>query len=134
MEPAARTIQHDRWARWRVGWTFLPLQITAQVPSAPQPNVSSLRLHTRWTGRDAYVCSHNSLQLNGATRGSSARSNKALATVSFPYGMVGRSLKHADSCDHEWPAFRRLATVFNDLWASLVDEPTAQLHGGTTQI
>ena len=22
----------------------------------------------------------------------------------------------------------------NDFWASLVDEPTAQLHGGTTQI
>jgi hypothetical protein len=117
------------------GWAGLSCRYKIPLTLHQHPNRTFPRcVCTRWAGRDAYVRSHNSLQLNGANRGSSARSNKALATVSFPYDMVGRALKHADSFDYEWPAFRRLATVFNDLWPSLVDEPTAQLHRGTTQI
>src|SRR5271157_5142298 len=30
-------------------------------------------------------------------------------------------------------AFRRLRTMFNDVWAALVDEPMSQLHGCATR-
>ena len=36
--------------------------------------------------------------------------------------------------DTKGRAFRRLTTISNDLWAALVDEPMAQLHGCATPI
>ena len=61
-------------------------------------------------------------------------SNKALATASFPSGMVDRFPEAPNFVlKPKGRAFRRLRTMFNDVWAALVDEPMSQLHGCATR-
>ena len=56
-------------------------------------------------------------------------SNKALATVPFPSGMVVRFLKPQNRVQHEWPGFVTACAHFErPLGLALVDEPMAQLH------
>ncbi len=62
-------------------------------------------------------------------------SNKALATAPFPSGMVARFPEAPNFVlKPKGRAFRRLRTMFNDVWAALVDEPMSQLHGCATRL
>jgi len=57
-------------------------------------------------------------------------SNKALATVPSPSGMVGHFLKPQFRAQHERPGFLTARNhVIRPLGLALVDEPMAQLHG-----
>ena len=75
------------------------------------------------------VCSHSSPCFRAPTWFISG-SNKALATVPFPSGMVGRVLKPQLRAQHEWPGLVTACDhVKRPLGLAFVDEPMAQLHG-----
>jgi hypothetical protein len=62
-------------------------------------------------------------------------SNKTLATVPFPSGMVGRFPEAPISCSTRKAGLSDGSRPYrNNLWAALVDEPMAQLHGCATPI
>src|SRR6476659_4903347 len=60
-------------------------------------------------------------------------SNKTLSTAPFPFRDDRPFSRSPNSViNTKGRAFRRQTTILNDLWAALVDEPMAQLHGCAT--
>ena len=84
----------------------------------------------RWASRNV-LYAHIALSLfQGRRTWFISGSNKALATVPFPSGMVGRFLKPQLRAQHEWPGLVTACDhVKRPLGLAFVDEPMAQLHG-----
>jgi hypothetical protein len=61
-------------------------------------------------------------------------SNRTLAAMPFQAGMIGRSLRPQIRVRHEWSGVVTVSTNLDDLWASLVQWPTVQLHVGATAL
>ena len=127
-------------ARWRSlgqGWAehpnhsqrLLSLRWYARVPARGRSDVV-----TRWASRNV-LYAHIALSLfQGRRTWFISGSNKALATVPFPSGMVGRFLKPQLRAQHEWPGLVTACDhVKRPLGLAFVDEPMAQLHGCARQ-
>ena len=92
------------FARSRVGRTSQPcttVALTALVRAVPARG--RIGVVTRWASRNV-LYAHIALSLSQRRRRwFISPSNKALATVPFPSGMVGRFLKPQLRAQHEWP-------------------------------
>ena len=114
------------------GWAGHPCHIRRMPLTSkgtPAPDVDAPCLVTRWANRNA-VLHFTRSSLTRRRPWFLSPSNKALATVPFPV-RDGRPFSRSPNfvLNTKGRAFRRQTTISNDLWAALVDEPMAQLHG-----
>jgi hypothetical protein len=114
------------------GWAGHPChtrRMRLTSTGTPAPDVDALRLVTRWASRQ---CSSGVTSL-APLQGRAARSSSAHRTRPWPQcrsrqGWSAVFTKPNSVINTKGRAFRRLATISNDLRAALVDEPMAQLH------
>jgi len=127
-------------ARWRSlgqGWArrpsrsrrLLSLRWFARVPARGR-----IGAVTRCASRNAVFAHIGSLLVERRRTWFISRSNKALTTVPFPSGMVGRFLKPQLRAQHERPGLVTACDhVKRPLGRVFVEEPMAQLHGCARQ-
>jgi hypothetical protein len=93
-----------RWGEAAQGWTGHPSHSCAfelSLHRTPAPDVDALCLVTRYASRNAAFGPIDSPLSKGRRTWFISASNKTLATVPFPAGMIGRSLRPQIRVQHE---------------------------------
>src|SRR5262249_10080974 len=120
-------------ARLAQGWVGHPcsmrrMQLTST--GTPAQVVDSPCWVTRWANRKSSSRSHRSLLYEGAQPVVPQLIERDSVHSAVP-GRDGRPFSRSPNpvMNTKGEAFRRQTTMSNGLWAALVDEPMAQLHG-----